>query len=204
MISNSFKKVNHINGTEKIDDTLLHIYSPNGLIQAMGYLKYQLGMKNYGLVFRGQADLYEKELKPSLYRGIKTQQSATFKQEELNKTITHAQKDVAEIFKGVKPPFVTPLLQHYGLKTEWLDVVDNIWIALWFACYETLSIKNVPFMILKQRSEKCEKIKMIEHLKKIVTTLSNKKTELQNIKMNNYPLQKQIAKAYNISKKQLI
>lgn len=30
---------------------------------------------------------------------------------------------------------VTPLLQHYGVKTEWLDVVDNIWVALWFGLH---------------------------------------------------------------------
>jgi hypothetical protein len=28
-----------------------------------------------------------------------------------------------------------PLLQHYGLRTRWLDVVDNLWVALWFACH---------------------------------------------------------------------
>jgi hypothetical protein len=31
---------------------------------------------------------------------------------------------------------VEPLLQHYGVRTRWLDVVDNIWAALWFACHE--------------------------------------------------------------------
>lgn len=30
---------------------------------------------------------------------------------------------------------VEPLLQHYGIKTRWLDLVDNVWIALWFACH---------------------------------------------------------------------
>lgn len=30
---------------------------------------------------------------------------------------------------------VEPILQHYGLATRWLDVVDNIWVALWFACH---------------------------------------------------------------------
>ena len=33
-----------------------------------------------------------------------------------------------------------PILQHYGLKTRWLDVVDNVWIALWFGCYTAHSI----------------------------------------------------------------
>lgn len=31
------------------------------------------------------------------------------------------------------------LLQHYGIRTWWLDLVDNIWVALWFGCYEAQS-----------------------------------------------------------------
>lgn len=27
-------------------------------------------------------------------------------------------------------------MQHYGFRTRWLDIVDNIWSALWFACHE--------------------------------------------------------------------
>ena len=32
-----------------------------------------------------------------------------------------------------------PLLQHYGIKTYWLDIVDNVWVALWFALHKTTS-----------------------------------------------------------------
>jgi hypothetical protein len=39
------------------------------------------------------------------------------------------------IFRAVADHVQEPLLQHYGLKTRWLDVVDNVWIALWFACH---------------------------------------------------------------------
>lgn len=28
------------------------------------------------------------------------------------------------------------MLQPYGIKTYWLDVVDNIWVALWFSLHE--------------------------------------------------------------------
>ncbi len=27
------------------------------------------------------------------------------------------------------------LLQHYGYSTSWLDLVDNLWVAFWFAAY---------------------------------------------------------------------
>lgn len=199
MISDSFKKVNPINGTEKVDDSLLHAYSPAGLIQAVGYLKYRLGEKNYGLVFRGQSDLYGKNLRPALYRGIKRIQSTTSCNEYLNNIIINAERDFGETlgqhFK-IKPQFVNPLLQHYGIKTEWLDVVDNIWIALWFACYEALSIDNIPFMILKQRNEKSELRKKEERLKKLTIEHDSKREVLQNVQDEH----KKICETKDISK----
>ena len=32
-----------------------------------------------------------------------------------------------------KRPHLASLLQHYGYRTTWLDVVDNLWVAVWFA-----------------------------------------------------------------------
>jgi hypothetical protein len=32
------------------------------------------------------------------------------------------------------------LLQHYGIRTTWLDVVDNLWVALWFACHHAKAL----------------------------------------------------------------
>jgi len=42
----------------------------------------------------------------------------------------------AGLIAGTPRAAVEPLLQHYGLRTRWVDVVDNIWIALWFACHQ--------------------------------------------------------------------
>jgi hypothetical protein len=39
------------------------------------------------------------------------------------------------LFDGVPFEAQEPLLQHYGFKTSWIDLVDNIWVALWFACH---------------------------------------------------------------------
>ncbi|GAA0468199.1 hypothetical protein Ade02nite_79030 [Paractinoplanes deccanensis] len=36
---------------------------------------------------------------------------------------------------GVPRYAAEPLLQHYGIRTRWLDLVGNIWSALWFACH---------------------------------------------------------------------
>lgn len=29
-----------------------------------------------------------------------------------------------------------PLLQHYGIHTRWIDLVNNLWIAIWFGIYD--------------------------------------------------------------------
>ncbi len=46
------------------------------------------------------------------------------------------------LLNGTHRAAVEPLLQHYGLNTRWVDVVDNIWVALWFACHEQVSIRQ--------------------------------------------------------------
>src|SRR5439155_13911771 len=32
-------------------------------------------------------------------------------------------------------PHLPALLQHYGVRTSWLDVVDNLYVAIWFATH---------------------------------------------------------------------
>jgi hypothetical protein len=53
----------------------------------------------------------------------------------------HENALVASTYRAV----VEPLLQHYGVSTRWLDVVDNVWIALWFACHEQVSRDEFAF-----------------------------------------------------------
>lgn len=40
------------------------------------------------------------------------------------------------LMKNFPQAAVEPLLQHYGVRTRWVDAVDNVWVALWFACHE--------------------------------------------------------------------
>lgn len=43
----------------------------------------------------------------------------------------------SEAFMVSAPEYAhEPLMQHYGFNTKWLDLVDNIWTALWFAAHE--------------------------------------------------------------------
>jgi len=49
---------------------------------------------------------------------------------------TIPRKPKGSLVPGTYRAAIEPLLQHYGIRTRWLDLVDNIWIALWFACHE--------------------------------------------------------------------
>jgi hypothetical protein len=105
------------------------------LIQAAGYLKHVRGRQNSELVFfRGESKLYPT-LPPTAFRGITTKRAESSAVQRINKAITHFSRPLA----ATEPYAHEALLQHYGLKTTWIDLVDNIWIALWFACHHARS-----------------------------------------------------------------
>ncbi|MEP0323236.1 FRG domain-containing protein [Bauldia litoralis] len=79
---------------------------------------------------RGQGRLYDT-LSPTLYRGISKQGK---RHERLAKVIKEF-CSASTLFNDVPAYAREPLLQHYGVKTSWLDLVDNIWVALWFAIH---------------------------------------------------------------------
>lgn len=132
--------------------TVLTVDELPTLVQAVGYLKYSSGGKTY---LRGQADLHGGRMEATLLRGnvrrvergkaINSLISSTSAWQCAHKD--HKQVDCLEKLKqgprsrqsllsaGVPRFAAEPLLQHYGLQTRWLDVVDNLWIALWFACH---------------------------------------------------------------------
>jgi hypothetical protein len=101
------------------------------LIQAAGYLKHIRGSKNSELVyFRGQSELYPT-LPPTAFRNISTHRAASNAINRINQSIELFSKPL----KATGSYAHEALLQHYGLKTTWIDLVDNIWVALWFACH---------------------------------------------------------------------
>lgn len=123
----------HVNdadsGLEVFDAPTSH-----SLIQAAGYLKYKLAKNTgQGVFFRGQSRLY-KTLSPTLLRGVKNG-SQTVKRLAALESLLRAIETEGAALRAVDSDCREPLLQHYGIRTTWLDVVDNIWIALWFACH---------------------------------------------------------------------
>lgn len=137
------------------------ITSYHSLTQFIGYGKYL--NKDWGNVYlRGQTSLYDGYMAPSVMRREKIDRDKYIipvqdkdeidKIEELqfypinfNKRfsdykyyLTKSIKDT-EHFSGWNKNIIEPLLQHYGVRTHWLDVVDNTWVALWFALHQAKS-----------------------------------------------------------------
>lgn len=59
-------------------------------------------------------------------------------------SISRGRRDNSKLVAGTHRAVVEPLLQHYGLRTRWLDVVDNIWVALWFATNRYVDQSDKP------------------------------------------------------------
>lgn len=106
------------------------------LIQAAGYLKHVRGTNNSEQVyFRGESKLYPA-LPPTAFRGMSTKRGESNAINRVNKAIAL----FAGPLKATGNYAHEALLQHYGLKTTWIDLVDNIWVALWFACHSAKSV----------------------------------------------------------------
>ena len=104
-----------------------------------GNVKKEFGDRQYRIFYRGQTTLYGKsydEMKPSAYRGL------------------DRSKDVEDCIDSVLklPPFdgleisreaIEGMIQQYGGVSRWIDVVDNIWIALWFACHRAWTASDI-------------------------------------------------------------
>jgi len=116
---------------------VLHVRSFHVLVQAAGYLKHALAAESpCSVLFRGQAKLHNA-LTPRLYRGVTSQKMKMERDEALQKYIDAVRSQWTAL-KAVADRIWEPLLQHYGIRTKWLDLVDNIWVALWFACHNAV------------------------------------------------------------------
>ena len=90
---------------------------------------------------RGQTGLYDGHLIPSIYRPLSGSGSVNYS-ERTPKYIekVHQALSKSKAFDSIDSHAIVPLLQHYGIKRSWLDVVDNLWVALWFGLHKFHSI----------------------------------------------------------------
>lgn len=101
------------------------------LTQFIGYGKY-MNNSGYNVFLRGQTELYNGALIPSIYRGRTRLDTITTK---YSTKINQIKNDIIS-FNRYDRVVLEPLLQHYGIKTPYIDLVDNIWVALWFALHK--------------------------------------------------------------------
>lgn len=97
----------------------------------MAQLARQHSKSEISILMRGQSDHYDGMV-PSLFRTL----ASSVMSSSLLQAETLFEKEVAQInFERFKRPHLAALLQHYGYRTAWLDVVDNLWVAVWFATH---------------------------------------------------------------------
>ena len=101
------------------------IETVHDLTQFIGFGKYK-NNKIGNVYFRGQTSLYNGSMIPSLYRGKTRLDSITWK---YNARINAAIKG-KRIFRQYNRAVFEPLIQHYGVRTPYIDLVDNVWVAL--------------------------------------------------------------------------
>ena len=107
-----------------------YIMDIRGLFMAAGILRYTLNQYDTTVFYRGQRKDWETRI--SLLRDVKTKNEAQEREEWLKNALSVTQA----VFDPLGGNDIREaLLQHYGLPTTWLDVVDNVQTAAWFAYY---------------------------------------------------------------------
>jgi hypothetical protein len=78
-------------------------------------------------------------LYPSLHRGVESTRGISNRDSAFARLLKAAR--ASQSFLKNTPGYThAPLLQHYGVRTKWLDLVDNVWVALWFACHSAVAL----------------------------------------------------------------
>lgn len=125
---------------------LYKIKSCDELNRLIGYARFQYANDGKTILYRGQPSLFEDTLRPLIAR------------KDSAGTITKAIKDLEKTLEIIKQctdlrkcligqrgrmqvleqedankDVIEGCIQHYGCPTRMIDLVDNHWIALWFA-----------------------------------------------------------------------
>lgn len=125
---------------------IFEVSSVHAMNRLIGYAKY-INRDECDILYRGEEEDYPSLL-PSLYRGksktynsnltlvklMRKIQEDKYLQKSLNLDSKISQRNEC-LIEGV--------LQHYGVKTRYVDVVDNHWVALWMGQYKRICNKGV-------------------------------------------------------------
>lgn len=120
---------------------VLHVNTLQSFIQAAGWLRYKY--KRNTVLYRGQSELYVDKIRKRK-EGNKLFQPTGYR----NQNVANATAEIKAKVNALKQYLqrtaqakhsdnvLEGMLQQYGIATSWIDAVDNLWIALWFACHK--------------------------------------------------------------------
>lgn len=108
------------------------VNSLHALNQLVGYAKH-INNTSGEVYFRGQEQMHD-QLLPAIFRQGRKGSSIAARNDKITSYVKLCTKEMPQLSK-VHPKAREPLLQHYGIKTRWLDLVDNLWVALWFSIH---------------------------------------------------------------------
>lgn len=120
------------------------VSSFHSLTQLIGFGKY-MNKDQCNVYLRGQISLYDGYMSPSALRPKKIPGTNDFERINYEKRISyykgymHESLEQTKSFSKWNSNTIEPLLQHYGVRTNWIDIVDNVWVALWFSLHNTRS-----------------------------------------------------------------
>lgn len=124
---------------------MFEVLSMHGLNQIIGSAKFN-NKDAANVYYRGECKIHDS-LIPSIFRGcIRTSKAKDL--HSLIEKIRHDHKMKTSVklsgnssSKAIDTAKVEGMLQHYGVKTRYLDLVDNHWVALWMGNNSHASIK---------------------------------------------------------------
>ncbi len=118
-----------------------------------GYLKYQLAREDKNVFCRGEKNFHKTTI-PKLFRGSEISENELKRRKNIFDKICFQIPSWHPAYR-FKKENIGPLLQHYGIKTYWLDLVDNIFTASWFAVFNNKSeVGYIKFFVDKTENRK--------------------------------------------------
>ena len=119
------------------------VLNHHGFNQILGHVKFN--NREYGNVYyRGENKLHDT-LKPSLMRmGDNPHKLSRLLTSVVDKVLNDAQlKDTLKLHTNNAKHIVEGMLQHYGIPTRNIDLVDNHWVALWMGLNKCVKTKSL-------------------------------------------------------------
>lgn len=178
----------------------------HALNQIIGYAKFI--NRSYGDVYyRGERRLHQS-LTPSLDRMTKRSQEPAGRLNNLIRKIAddiHMKKELklSDYDEKTQKEIIEGLLQHYGISTRYVDVVDNHWIALWMGHYIVEKYKrHITYYHYKKRVIPVADL-IIDH-DKLIRTLSHLKQDTVSIFSNDMKIHEKLSERQDVDLYQYI